>query len=625
MHARLFPSRETFRDLARQGNLIPVYREIIADMETPVSAFAKIDAGEHSFLFESVEKGGKFARYSFLGASPYLTFTSKGQKATVREGSEIHEITMTGDPLHELERLMARYQPVAVEGLPLFYGGAVGYLSFEAVTLFERSVPRARTDDLAVPDACFFVTDTLLIFDHLERRIKIVANAHITDSMSPDRAYDEAVAKIELIEARLERPVRSRLLPIFSEIVPLEPAINMTRDQYVTMTEAMQEYIRAGDIFQVVPSQRFEVPFDGSAIDLYRALRLVNPSPYMFCLKLGDMALVGSSPELHVRCEAGRVQIRPIAGTRPRGENAEEDERLCAELLADPKERAEHVMLVDLARNDVGRVCRYNTVHLTDFMITERYSHVMHIVSNVEGELSPGHTAYDVMRATFPAGTVSGSPKIRAMQIIADQEPTCRGTYAGAVGYFGFSGNLDSCIAIRTVLLKGGKAYLQAGGGLVADSTPIGEYQESINKAKAGLESVGHGKAVLKDLVHDMLLIIDNYDSFTYNLVQYFGELGADILVKRNDEITVGEVGALHPRAVVISPGPCTPKEAGISNQVIAQLGPAVPVLGVCLGHQCIGDVYGAAVVRAGRLMHGKTSPIQHDGTGVFAELPDPF
>jgi anthranilate synthase component 1 len=494
MHPRLFPSREAFRELARQGNLVPIYREIIADMETPVSAFAKIDTGDHSFLFESVEKGGKFARYSFLGASPHLTFQTRGKKVIVREGGRQREYLMEGDPLHELEKLMSGYKPVPIDGLPLFYGGAVGYLGFEAVTLFEPSVPRAKRDDLHLPDAYFFITDTLLIFDHLERRIKIVANAHISDPDNPDRAYDEAVAKIEELEGRLTRPVASRLLPIFTEVKPLDPTINMTREQYVAMTEAMQEYIRAGDIFQVVPSQRFEVPFDGPPIDLYRALRLINPSPYMFIVKLGGMALVGSSPELHVRCEEGRVQIRPIAGTRPRGENAEEDDRLCAELLADPKERAEHVMLVDLARNDVGRVCQFNTVRLTDFMITERYSHVIHIVSNVEGELTPGHSAYDVMRATFPAGTVSGSPKIRAMQIIADCEPTCRGTYAGAVGYFGFSGNLDSCIAIRTVLLKDGKAYLQAGGGLVADSTPLGEYQESINKAKAGLKALAMAK-----------------------------------------------------------------------------------------------------------------------------------
>jgi anthranilate synthase component 1 len=494
MNPRLSPSRESFRELARRGNLIPVYREIIADMETPVSAFQKIDTGDHSFLFESVEKGNKFARYSFLGASPQVIFKAHGKNITLREGADERAYTIESDPLRELEHLMAGYHPVPTGGLPLFYGGAVGYLGFEAVTQFEPTVPRAKKDDLGVPDAYFFITDTLLIFDHLERRIKIVANAHVADPSQADRAYDEAVQKIEGLEARLTRAVPGRLLPIFDDVQPLEPAINMTRDQYVAMTEAMQEYIRAGDIFQVVPSQRFEVPFDASPVDLYRALRLVNPSPYMFILKLGGMTLVGSSPELHVRCEEGKVQIRPIAGTRPRGKTPEEDDRLTAELLADPKERAEHVMLVDLARNDVGRVCQFNSVRLTDFMITERYSHVMHIVSNVEGDLTPGLSAYDVMRATFPAGTVSGSPKIRAMQIIADQEPTCRGTYAGAVGYFGFSGNLDSCIAIRTVLLKDGKAYLQAGGGLVADSTALGEYQESLNKAKAGLKALAMAK-----------------------------------------------------------------------------------------------------------------------------------
>jgi len=495
MHPRLFPSRESFRELAHRGNLIPVYREIIADMETPVSAFHKIDTGDHSFLFESVEKGNKFARYSFLGASPHLIFQAHGKTITLREGSDQRTYTIKeGDPLRELERLMADYRPVPTDDLPLFYGGAVGYIGFEAVTQFEPTVPRAKKDDLGVPDSYFFITDTLLIFDHLERRIKIVANAHVPDLTHADRAYDDAVAKIEELESRLARAVPGRLLPVFSDIQPLDPAINMTRDEYVKMTEVMQEYIRAGDIFQVVPSQRFEVPFDASPVDLYRALRLINPSPYMFILKLGGMALVGSSPELHVRCEEGKVQIRPIAGTRPRGQTPEEDDRLTKELLADPKERSEHVMLVDLARNDVGRVCQFNTVRLTDFMITERYSHVMHIVSNVEGELTPGHSAYDVMRATFPAGTVSGSPKIRAMQIIADMEPTCRGTYAGAVGYFGFSGNLDSCIAIRTILLKNGKAYLQAGGGLVADSTPLGEYQESINKAKAGLKALAMAK-----------------------------------------------------------------------------------------------------------------------------------
>jgi anthranilate synthase component 1 len=384
---------------------------------------------------------------------------------------------------------MAAFKPVALPGLPLFSGGAVGYLGYEAVTHFEPTVPRAKRDDLQVPDAAFMLADTLLIFDHAERRIKVVANAFISDNA--DAAYDLAAGKIESLLKQLQTALPTRL-----QEAPSGPAhfaeaqVNMTREQYLAMTDSMQEYIRAGDIFQVVPSQRFETPYTGDASDLYRALRLVNPSPYMFLLKLGDVTLVGASPEVHVKCEEGRVQIRPIAGTRPRGENEASDNALAEELLNDPKERAEHVMLIDLARNDVGRVCDYNTVQVTDFMIIERYSHVMHIVSNVEGRLNQDYNAYDVMRATFPAGTVSGSPKIRAMQIIAEQEPTCRGSYAGAVGYFGFSGNLDSCIALRTVLLKNGKAYVQAGGGLVADSTAVGEYEESRNKAKAALRAL---------------------------------------------------------------------------------------------------------------------------------------
>jgi anthranilate synthase component 1 len=334
MHARLFPSRESFRALASQGNLIPVYREVIADMETPVSAFQKIDTGDHSFLFESVEKGGKFARYSFLGASPNLIFQARGKRITLQEGATRREFVCEGDPLHELERLMAAYRPVAHEELPLFYGGAVGYLGYEAVTHFEPSVPRAKKDDLDVPDAYFFVTDTLLIFDHQERRIKIVANAHVTDPAQADRAYDEAVSKIEELEARLQRPARASLLPIMGEVPALEPTVNMTRDEYVKMTEAMQEFIRAGDIFQVVPSQRFEVPFDGPPIDLYRALRLVNPSPYMICLNGVGRGLAGAACALRAGARAnpahrrdasaradpggGRPAVRRVAGRSER-------------------------------------------------------------------------------------------------------------------------------------------------------------------------------------------------------------------------------------------------------------------------------------------------------------------
>ena len=489
----IFPSLEIFRELSKQGNLIPVYEELIADTETPVSAYLKLDQGEHTFLLESVESGGKFSRYSFVGAEPSVVFTMRGSAVTVTDKSGTRTYGSTKGPLGELQMLMSRYKPITFGELPIFYGGAVGFLSYESVRFFEPTVGVSKSDQLLIPDSYFVISDSILIFDHQERKLKVLVNAYVEGN--PDRAYAEAVAKIEHLLNRLRQPIANRLLPSAQpKNHVLDPQANMTQDEYVKMTERMQEYIKAGDIFQVVPSQRFAVPFEDDPIELYRALRVINPSPYMFCLKFGKLSIVGSSPEVHVRCENGKVKIRPIAGTRPRKIRPEEDELMARELLADPNERAEHVMLVDLARNDVGRVCDFHSVKVTDFMIIERYSHVMHIVSNVEGNLKPGYSVYDVMRATFPAGTVSGSPKVRAMQIIAELEPTCRGVYAGAVGYFGFSGNLDSCIAIRTIVIRDGMAYVQAGGGLVADSTPMGEYQESVNKAKAALKSLAMAK-----------------------------------------------------------------------------------------------------------------------------------
>jgi anthranilate synthase component 1 len=484
----IFPSKERFIELSRQGNLIPVYREIVADLETPVSAFIKLDSDSHTFLLESAEGVERFGRYSFVGSNPHIIFSQRGKRVKIEEGGKVREFDTEEDPLVELKKLMDGYQPVELENLPLFTGGAVGYLSYEAIRYFEPTVPKAAKDDLNLPDAYFVVSDTLLIFDHLTRRLRILANAHIKGDAS--LAYDQAVQKIEAIEAKLRGTIHHPLLEARGDLATPANTPNMTKDEYIRMTARMQEYIGAGDIFQVVPSQRFVVPFNREAIELYRALRYINPSPYMFCLKLGDIALVGSSPETHVRCENGKVEMHPIAGTRPRQATPEEDDATAQELLADPKERAEHLMLVDLARNDVGRVCRYNSVKVTDFMTIEKYSHVMHIVSHVVGQLNDGYSSYDVLRATFPAGTVSGSPKVRAMQIIAELEPTCRGSYSGAVGYFGFSGNLDSCILIRTVLLKNKTAYIQAGGGLVADSTPEGEYNESCNKAKAAMKAL---------------------------------------------------------------------------------------------------------------------------------------
>lgn len=495
MRVPIVPDREGFGWLAGQGNLIPVYAEILADIETPVSAYMKLEGMGDRFLLESAEHGERFARYSFVGGGPTVVFQAKGGKVTIVEGGVSRSFECADDPLKALEGLMSRYRPApAQRDLPLFYGGAVGFLSYESVRYFERTVPVARKDDLGVPDLYYIITDTLLIFDHLKRRLKIVANAHVEGD--PGGAYDEACAKIREILRRLGEPADREQVHTLWEAEEVRPSMNMTRDEYIGMTSRMKEYIGAGDIFQVVPSQRFEVPYAGKPIDLYRALRSINPSPYMFCLEFGDVALVGSSPETHVRCEEGKVAIRPIAGTRPVSQDPVRDADMERELLANEKERAEHVMLVDLARNDLGRVCEYNSVRVPEFMVVERYSHVMHIVSHVVGKLAGRRSSFDVMRATFPAGTVSGSPKVRAMQIIAEQEPTCRGIYAGAVGYFGYSGNLDSCIAIRTIVLKGGVAYLQAGGGLVADSTPEGEYQESISKARAGLRALAQAMAV---------------------------------------------------------------------------------------------------------------------------------
>jgi anthranilate synthase component 1 len=398
--------------------------------------------------------------------------------------------------LAALEREMKPFQPVSNPALPPFSGGMVGYLAYDAVRQFEPTLGDSPPDSLGVPDALFMLADTLLVFDHRLRRLQIIANAFLDEHPSPADAYAEASGRIAAIIEILDRPLHVPALNGLAKIID-EPAVsNTTQFEYEQMVRDGKEFIKAGDIFQFVPSQRFTTDFDQCPVDLYRALRHVNPSPYMFVLEMGDFALVGSSPEVHVRSINGRIDIRPIAGTRWRGKTQEEDDALAAELLNDPKERAEHLMLVDLARNDVGRIAKHGKVKVDDFMIIERYSHVMHIVSNVTGDLDPSHTAYDVLRATFPAGTVSGAPKIRAMQIINSLEKNKRCAYAGAVGYFGFDGSHDSCITLRTCLLKDGKAHVQAGAGVVADSDPTYEYNETVNKSKALLRAIALAKTL---------------------------------------------------------------------------------------------------------------------------------
>ena len=493
----LFPSRSEFEELAEKGNLIPVFTEFVADYETPVAVFEKIDNGDRSFLFESAESNDHVGRYSFLGSDPRIYFEARGQHILIEENGHRREFESTADPLIELQQLMAGFRAVDLPGLPPFTGGAVGYIGYDAVRFFEPTVGEPPPDQLGLPEMVFMVTDTFLVFDHRFRRLKIFANA-LMDGTKIDEAYDLAAQKIRRIIDKLEEPTKSRLMNAAPAAVSLSPRSNTTREEFHEMVRNAKRHIAAGDIFQMVPSQRFEARFSGNPLTLYRALRFINPSPYMFCLRLGErFALVGSSPEVHVRLRGRNVEIRPIAGTRKRGATSDEDLRLAEELLADPKERAEHLMLVDLARNDVGRISEYGTVKVTEFMGIERYSHVMHIVSHVVGVLDQSYSAYDVMRATFPAGTVSGAPKVRAMQLIYDFEKSKRGVYAGAVGYFGFDGQLDSCIALRSVVLKEGIAYVQAGGGVVADSEPELEYQESVNKAMATFRAIERAEQIL--------------------------------------------------------------------------------------------------------------------------------
>jgi anthranilate synthase component 1 len=494
MEIPLEPDFNAFQSSAKTGNWAPICTEILADLETPVSAYLKLsELGGDRFILESVEQGQKFSRYSFVGNEPFITITCKNGLLTVTENNQT-TTKHTNDPLAELQKILQKFKPSLSEiSLPHFSGGAVGYMAYDCIRYIEPSVPPAKKDDIGLPDFYFILPRNLLIFDHLTRRLKIVVHANPHEK--PETNYQQAAESIKKILNLLHSQLRLPVLFSANRADDLPVIPNMSREQYISMTTKMQDYIRSGDIFQVVPSQRFEVQYTGGAIDLYRTLRLVNPSPYMFCLEFSDFAVVGASPEVHIRCTNGKVEIRPIAGTRPRRSDTAEDLAMEKELLSDAKERAEHVMLVDLARNDIGRVCGYNTVRVTDFMVIERYSHVMHIVSQVEGQLQPGKTCFDAMRATFPAGTISGSPKVRAMQIISELEPTARAIYAGAVAIFSYTGNLDSCITIRTILLKDGKAYVQAGGGLVADSTPEGEYQESLNKARAGLRALALASA----------------------------------------------------------------------------------------------------------------------------------
>jgi len=492
----IHPDRESFKSFLSEGNLIPVYKEILADTDTPVSAAMKL-GGTPSFLLESVVGGEKWARYSFLGSRPSRVIKSRGNKIEIIDDATETKIFETEDPLEFIKREIIQYKPVSVLGLPRFYGGLVGYIGYDMVRYFE-SIPDEHRPGLELPDMFFMVSDTVVIFDNLKGKIKVVSNAHVKNK-SPEDAYREAEEKIEdIIERLRQSEMRSQKNRSMFDIQRSTKDFEhlgygssfVTKESFENAVLRGKDYIMSGDIVQVVLSQRFERETYVNPFDIYRALRVINPSPYMYYIDTGDAKLVGSSPEILVRLEGRKVILRPIAGTRKRGETEEEDSVLEEELKKDPKEIAEHIMLVDLGRNDVGRVAEIGSVKVTEMMNVEKYSHVMHLVSNVEGTLKDGLDAFDVLRACFPAGTVTGAPKVRAMEIIEELEPMRRGPYAGAVGYLSYSGNMDTCITIRTLVIKDNKVYVQAGAGIVADSIPDREYTETVNKAMGMMRAV---------------------------------------------------------------------------------------------------------------------------------------
>ncbi len=473
---KLYPSLDEAGGLAAQGNFCPLYCEVPADLETPVSAYLKVARGQYSFLLESVEGGERLARYSFIGTEPYRT---------VRTGAVDAGYV---DPLVTVQEEMARFKAVPVAGLPRFTGGAVGYLSYECVRYFEPRVPPMPEDPLGIPESVFLFTDTLLVFDHLQHKIKVVSHFRLDGDV--DASYREAASRIEDLVGRLEKPLDLAYKGTGGAASGARVRSNMTREDYEAIVERGKEYIVAGDIIQIVLSQRFQRPTASHPFDIYRALRTVNPSPYMYYIDVGQFQVVGASPEMLVRVEDGHIDYHPIAGTRRRGKDLAEDNALEQELRNDEKERAEHVMLLDLGRNDVGRVSVPGSVDVPQILDVERYSHVMHLVSHITGRLRDDLTPYDALRACFPAGTVSGAPKIRAMEIIAELERDRRGTYAGCVGYFDFSGNMDTAISIRTMIVKEGIAHIQAGGGIVYDSEPVFEFTETENKAQALIRAI---------------------------------------------------------------------------------------------------------------------------------------
>ncbi|KAJ3021281.1 bifunctional tryptophan synthase trp1 [Thoreauomyces humboldtii] len=664
MTSRIIPSEEEISALvsSRAGNIIPVYSEISADLITPVSAYLRLaEHSDYSFLFESVAGGERISRYSFLGAAPYKV---------IRTG-EFEDVK--GDPLLVVENELDDVRYVPVPGLPEFTGGAIGYMAYDCVRYFEPRTDRPLRDPIAIPDSILMFCDTIVVFDHLHHILQVVSHFRVDNTDSQQQQIHAEYARVAVELEKVMALLTNEHIP-----VPPQPPIeldqstesNVGQEKYEGFVKTLQHHITEGDIIQAVPSQRLKKKTTLHPFNAYRTLRSVNPSPYMFYVNVKDFQIVGASPEMLVKVENNTVYTHPIAGTRKRGKTPEEDEALAADLLADLKERSEHIMLVDLGRNDVNRICDPSTVKVDSLMHIERYSHVMHIVSNVSGTLRSDKTRFDAFRSIFPAGTVSGAPKVKAMELIYELEGEKRGIYAGAVGYFAYSGGMDTAIAIRTMLFKDGYVYLQAGAGIVYDSVPVTEWEETVSKLKSNVTTIKKAEEYYQNLqaktqtqgsseakaagvtradpltkpasartpstklssreigstklptdresATDITLLIDNYDSFTWNVYQYLSEAGANVVVFRNDQVTLEQCIALNPRNVVISPGPGRPADAAISNDVIRHFAGKIPVLGVCLGEQCMFEIFGGTVTYAGEIVHGKTTPVLHDGKGLY-------
>ncbi|KAJ3288369.1 bifunctional tryptophan synthase trp1 [Borealophlyctis nickersoniae] len=593
---------------AKAGNIIPVYEDISADLVTPVSAYLRLaEKSDYSFLFESVSGGEKIGRYSYLGANPYKVIRT-GDKESVK-----------GDPLVVVEKELAHIMFVPVAGVPDFTGGAVGYIAYDCVRYFEPRTARDLKDPIGIPDAVLMFCDTIVIFDHLHHIMRVVSHFRVDNTDGREHEIEAEYARVTAEIARTIRILSSERVPM-----PVQPPIvldepwetNFGQEGYEGFVHALKHHINEGDIIQAVPSRRTSKRTNLHPFNAYRHLRSVNPSPYMFYVDVKDFQIVGASPEMLVKVENDIVYTHPIAGTRKRGKTPEEDDALAADLLGDLKERSEHIMLVDLGRNDVNRICIPSTVKVDSLMHIERYSHVMHIVSNVSGRLRPGKTRFDAFRSIFPAGTVSGAPKVKAMELIYELEAEKRGIYAGAVGYFTYAGGLNTGIAIRTMLFKDGHVYLQAGAGIVYDSVPTTEYEETTSKLKSNVT------AIEKAEMHYYTLQKELKTASVLEQILYLSELGANVEVYRNDQVTLEECIAINPRNIVISPGPGRPADAAVSNEVIRHFAGKVPIMGVCLGEQCMYEVYGGKVTYAGEIVHGKTSPVTHDGRGLYEGVP---